>query len=162
MNLVEKIQSIFITIATLGPCGNWPFGAIIGSTLAWPVILMIRTTSYIHQDLYFWTITTLIILSLAILQCAYSSLAPYEQHRIILSSAMGFVIGYAYMPFAFGWMALGFCIYHVTRLGIGIWAYNRWNLEFHRLPGILSLVTRDLIAGMVSFGLMHTIKFFIQ
>lgn len=162
MNLVERLQAAFVTAATLGPCGNWPFGAILGSMLAWPIILLISATSYIHQDLYFWTVTTLIILSLTVLQCAYTALAPYEQHRIILNSVMGFVVGYAYLPFTLGWMALGFVVYHATRLGIGIWAYNRWNLEFHRLPGILSLVTRDLIAGVASFGILHTIKFFIH
>ena len=50
MNLVERIQSFFIQCATVGPCGNMPFGSIIASAVGFPLILLLRLMKYVQTD----------------------------------------------------------------------------------------------------------------
>ncbi len=161
MNLVERTESFFIQCATVGPCGNMPFGSIIASGLGFPLILLLRLMKYLQTDLYLLSFMVLSLLLCAILETALLSLSPYEYHRVVLGSAIGIFCAFAYQPFAFTWMIVGFVLFHLVRIGVGIIMQQWWQIDFHLLPGILGFLVRDLIAGVATNILFFIIRFFL-
>lgn len=161
MNLVERIQSLFVQSATVGPVGNMPFGVMIASVIGWPLVLFLRLMKYVHHDLYLLSFMVLSFLLCAIFESALLTLSSYEYHRVVLGGAVGLMIAFMYQPFSFGWLITGFALYHVIRIGIGIVLQQWWKLEFHQLPGILGFLFRDVLAGVAVNILFFLLHFFV-
>ncbi|MBL4588428.1 hypothetical protein JKY79_03720 [Candidatus Babeliales bacterium] len=161
MNLVERVQSLFVQIATVGPVGNMPFGIIIASLLGLPLVLFLRLMKYVHQDLYLLSFMLMSFLLCAIFEAALLTLSSYEYHRVVLGGVVGLMIAFMYQPFSIGWLVTGFALYHVVRIGTGILMQQWWKLEFHLLPGILGFLCRDIVAGIVTNILFFCLHFFV-
>jgi hypothetical protein len=161
MNSVERIQSIFLSLATMGPLGNLPFGGIIGSFFGIPLIILFRLIGFLQHDFFCFFLICFMLLSFSIFETALLTLSPYEYHRVVLSNPLGVMIGCAYLPLSIVWILFGIGLYHLVKIGCGILIQHYLQLNLNLLPGILGFVLRDLLAGAGTFILLFLIRMFV-
>ena len=162
MNTVERVQSIFLSIATIGPCGNLPFSGILSSFLGIPLIFLFRLLGLLQHDFFCFFFICFTLLLFSIFETALLSLSPYEYHRVVLSNPLGVMIGCAYLPLSFVWIVFGVGLYHVVKIGCGMLIQHYWQLNLNLLPGILGFLLRDLLAGVATFILLFIIRIFVR
>lgn len=162
MNSVERIQNIFLYVATMGPCGNLPFGGIASSFFGIPLILFFRLIKLIHHDFFLFSVILFTLLAFSVFETALLTLSPYEYHRVVLSNPLGVMIACSYLPMTILWILIGVGLYHLIKLGTGMFVQQKFQLNLSLLPGILGFILRDLLASMSTFLILFIVRLFVR
>jgi len=157
----DRTKNLVYQVATYHVGGNYPWGGIVASLGAFPLILLGRML-YIFSIDAFYTCTMFLLVSLlGMLQFILESIPSERRNTITINRLVGMLVGYYYIPFQLKFIVIVTLLYHVIRSLLPHVVLTNWNVDVQAHPGLSGILGLDIAAGIATNICMHILRLFL-
>ena len=133
----------------LGGIGAWTGGGFISSLAAIPLLIFARLISVMHQDAALIFCLAVIFAIILIIHGALHFQTDKDSSYLVLDRVLGFFIAFLGIQLTLKFFFAGFVIFHLVGV-LRPFIFNRIGpLDLRTLPGVLGVITGDILAGAV-------------
>lgn len=159
MEILNKFKTWMLAIVTLGGIWKIPFGQVAASLVAIPLVFVGRNLYAISPDVHYWVLIVGILFLIGVLSLVLASLSVDRRHEIAVNRVVGFMIALFGVPIQIRFLLVAFILFHILRAALPIMMRSYWSLKVSELPGVLGLMSTDIICGAASSLVMNVFVF---
>ncbi|MCF7799514.1 phosphatidylglycerophosphatase A [Candidatus Babeliales bacterium] len=157
MGILRRLEEYCYDIATLGKIGYWPFGGIIASLFAFPVIIIGKLLHGFNITFFNWVTLLSIIFVFFIVWLASRFISEEFSQNIVIDKIVGLVVTFIYVPFYFKIAVFGFIIFNVINFSRRALNYRSLYRRTENLPFGLGIILGDVVSGIISNLIIHLV-----
>ena len=146
--MFTKIKEYCFTISTLGAIGQFRLGGLIGSLFAIPLLYFFRMVWHIKPNLYFALFALTILFFIGTIHLALRFPSHKDPSSIVLDKLFGYFLVFIGIPLTLKLFIVGFFLFHFVNLIRPFVLHKIWNINIENLPGVLGIMTGDIITGV--------------
>jgi hypothetical protein len=151
--MFEKIKKISLSIASIGPLGNYRWGFLPASLLGIPVVYVFYVLHKTLPSVAYFLCISLVMSLIFVIHFAHLSLAeeyPANAFKtILINDTVGVFIALTGSPLTHKFIFVGTALYHLLRYCIPILLEKHSvNLQASYIPNVVSILATSVIAGM--------------
>jgi len=146
---MNKIQKACSMIATCGWCGSLPFGGLLCSSLAIPLVFLFRFLNTLSPWLYWWTVALAVVVMIVSIHFSFRSQKSFYDRTIVLDKIFGLMLALIDMPLNIKIMIVGFCGFHLVRMFTPMFLRRTFSIDLIDMSNMLGVVVPSLLSGVV-------------
>ena len=140
------LKKVSVMVATGGPVGAGPLGALVYSLLALPVLVLFNGVHYFSVQLA-WAIL-LIVSAAAVISILAIRSTEYES-VIVVDKVLGMICALLFIPWSLKVIAVGFALFHVMRFVLPIVCKVFFSFDVKQKLGYASVVVPSVLTGVL-------------
>lgn len=157
----ERAKNLIYQVATYNVGGNYPWGGIVASLGAFPLILLGRTLYIFSIDTFYTSTMFLLVSLLGMLQFILESIPSERRNTITINRLFGMLVSYYYIPFQLKFIIITTLLYHVLRSLLPHVVLTNWNIDVQAHPGLAGILGLDIATGVATNVCMHILRLFL-
>jgi len=147
----DIVKKVSVMIATGGPVGAGPLGALVYSLLAFPVLVMFNGLYYFSAHMA-WAVL-LAVAAVSVISILVVRSTEYES-VIVVDKVLGLICALLFVPWSLKIMAVGFALFHMMRFVLPIICKVFFSFDVKQKLGYAHVVVPSVLTGvMVNFVL---------
>lgn len=161
INFFERAQTMLYNVATYNIAGNYPWGGVVVSACAFPLIMIGRMLYLFSIDTFYTLSTIFLICFLGALQLILESVPSERRNTIVINRFFGMLICFYYVPLQLKFIIISLFLFHVIRSVIPHVILAHWNIDIEAHNGLTGLLGLDITAGIIANIFMQTLRLFL-
>jgi phosphatidylglycerophosphatase A len=162
MEIWERIKEGFLQLATMGKIGRAPFGGVLASLVALPLIFLGRGVYHVSRDVFYIALMVVVACVIVGLNFVRGSLSIDEHKTIVFNRIVGMAISLAFIPLDLRFVPLALLLFHGLRYFVPPFVERAWGVKLDGLPGALGLLGADAAAGIVTNVFLRVAMLFVR
>jgi phosphatidylglycerophosphatase A len=148
MSILSRIYKISYDIATIKSLGRTKIGALVASFLVFPLLVCMQLLARVSTAFLQWFVISGIVLFLFMIYGAMKHDPENGAGAIVLNRVLGLLIAFWAVPLRLKVMFFGFILFHVIDYFLPAF-FKKFFDKLSSLPGLLGVVAKDVIAGLL-------------
>ncbi|MFA5074674.1 MAG: phosphatidylglycerophosphatase A [Candidatus Babeliales bacterium] len=157
MGILRRVEEYCYDISTLGKIGYWPFGGVIASLFAFPVIIIGKLLRSFNITFFNWVTLLAVIFVFLVVWLASKFISEEFAQNIVIDKIVGLIVTFIYVPFYFKLAVFGFVIFHIINFARRALIYRNIYHKTENLPFGLGIILGDVVAGIISNLIIHLV-----
>ena len=128
--------------------GEWKTGSLIASLFAIPLIYLLRGFYSLNPKIFYTIILIITTLTIVIIQGALRHITDKNSSTIVIDKTFGFALVFLGIAFNMKLIIVGLFIFHILNFLYPLLISKFCKIDLNNLPGALSIIIPDIIAGL--------------
>jgi len=143
-----QFNEIVLAYITLGSLGTTPFGGIVASLIAIPLLSILKFLYWINFPLFLFFMGIFTLVTLIAIHLSLRTVSSLPAHAIVIDYVFGMLITFAGIPLHAKFFILGFIGFHALVFLAPYLFKSTCNLNKVMFPNLLNLLLPKIAAGL--------------
>ena len=154
---MNKIKKVCRLIATAGVLSRFPFGGIVFSTVGALFMFVVQSMFHLQTTALLSIVFGVAVLLVIIMQIATmgSGEELFNRNAIVLDKIIGMFCAFLLVPAKLKILIFGFVLFHCISFGQQFVQFRGYAARLSGLPGVLGIISDDIVAGVLVNGFLH-------
>ena len=161
INFFERTRNLLYELATYNIAGNYPWGGIVVSLCAFPLIMLGRMLYLFSVDTFYTFSMFFLLAFLGALQFILEAIPSERRNTIVINRLLGMLISYYYIPLQLKFIIIATLLYHVIRSLLPHVILSNWHIDIEAHPGLPGTLGLDIVTGAAANVCMHVLRLFL-
>jgi phosphatidylglycerophosphatase A len=148
MGILGRIYKFSYDVATIRSLGRTRLGALLASFLVFPLLICMQLLARVSIAFLQWFVISGIVLFIFMIYGAMKHDYENAPKAIVLNKVLGLLIAFWAVALRWKVMIFGFVLFHVIDYFLPTFFRKIFD-RLSALPGILGVISRDVIAGLL-------------